>query len=291
VSDLVESAEEPKPEAESERLMLPYWPLRLIGGLLLIVAAYGFWVEPSSLRTVEYPVSVGVGGSLRIAVISDLHAGAPYIDDTKIARVVAMANAAKPDLILLTGDYVITNVVGGWRMPIESIAAQLKPLHARLGVYAVLGNHDRWSGAPPIERALSKAGIVVLEDRAARIGVGGNSFFLAGISDYNSGPHLVRGAMLGIPRDQKAFCFTHSPDVFPDLPATCALTVAGHTHGGQIDLPLIGPLGVPSKYGAHYARGLYHENGKTLFVSSGIGTSIVPVRIGVRPEVSILDVR
>jgi predicted MPP superfamily phosphohydrolase len=290
VSELVEQPEDPRRE-RPERFMQPYWPLRLIGGLLLILAVYGFWYEPATLRSVQYAIPVGVGGSLKIVVISDLHAGAPYIDEQKIERVVALADAAKPDLVLLTGDYVTTGVLGGWHMPIETIAAKLKTLHARLGVYAVLGNHDRWASARLIEHGLSAAGIVVLEDRAARIGLGGNSFYLAGISDYTSGPHLVNAAMLGIARGQRAICFTHSPDVFPDVPRTCAITIAGHTHGGQVDLPLVGRLIVPSRYGQRYAAGIVREDGKILFVSTGIGTSILPLRIGVRPEVSVLNLR
>jgi predicted MPP superfamily phosphohydrolase len=153
----------------------------------------------------------------------------------------------------------------------------------------VLGNHDRWFNAARVTKALEHVGIIVLEDRAVRIGVGGPTFYLVGISDYTSGPHFVHGAMLGIPIGQRALCFTHSPDVFPELPKTCALTIAGHTHGGQVDLPFVGRLIVPSQYGTRYAIGLIHENGKSLFVSSGIGTSILPVRFRVPPEVSILD--
>jgi predicted MPP superfamily phosphohydrolase len=273
----------------AERLMQPYWGWRLAGGLLFLLAAYAFWYEPASLRSVEYPIALNgeLGGHLRIAVISDLHGGSPYINEKKIQSVVALANAAKPDLILLSGDYVSGH--DDVRLSIERIAEPLGRLHARLGVYAVLGNHDRWFNATRVTKALERAGIVVLEDRAIRIGVGGPTFYLAGISDYTSGPHFVHAAMLGIPFGQKALCFTHSPDVFPELPNTCALTIAGHTHGGQVFFPFVGRLIVPSRYGERYAIGLIRENSKTLFVSSGIGTSILPVRFRVPPEVSILD--
>lgn len=273
--------------------MRPYWPLRLAAGLVLILGMYAFWYEPATLRVVEHRIDMGgsFGGPFRIAVIADLHGGAPYINDAKIDRVVTLANAAEPDLVLLTGDYVTQGELGAWQMPVEEIAERLKPLHARLGVFAVLGNHDHWADAARIEHALGGAGIVVLEDRAARVGIRGDSFYLAGISDFTTAPHLVEGALLGIPVGQKALCFTHSPDVFPLEPTTCALTIAGHTHGGQVDLPVLGRLIVPSRYGQRYAAGLISENGKQLFVSTGIGTSILPVRIGVRPEVTVLDIR
>jgi predicted MPP superfamily phosphohydrolase len=277
-------------EVPSERLMQPYWGWRLAGGLLFLLFAYAFWYEPATLRAVEYPVDLQgqLGGHLRIAVISDLHGGSPYINGRKIDEAVALANAARPDLILLTGDYV-SGGHNGVRARIEDIAPHLRTLHAHLGVFAVLGNHDRWFDTLRVTKALEHAGIVVLDDRSIRIGIGGPTFFLAGISDYNSAPHFVRGALLGIPKNQKALCFTHSPDVFPELPATCALTIAGHTHGGQVALPFVGHLIVPSRYGQRYAIGLIRENGKALFVSSGVGTSIIAVRFGVPPEVSILD--
>jgi predicted MPP superfamily phosphohydrolase len=273
--------------------MQPYWPLRLIGGLLFLLGVYAFWYEPATLKSVEHPVRIdgGIGGHLRIAVIADLHGGAPYIGEKKIDKVVDLANASKPDLILLTGDYVIQGVVGGSHMPIETIAAKLGRLRSRLGVYAVLGNHDRAEDAVHIARVLTAAGIVVLENRAMRIGLKGTTLYVAGISDYASGAHFVPAALLGVPLGQPVLCFTHSPDVFPELPSACVLTIAGHTHGGQVNLPFLGRLIVPSRYGARYAAGLFHEDGKYLFAATGIGTSILPVRFAVPPEITILDVR
>src|SRR5690242_7291060 len=101
--------------------MRPWWPLRFIAGILLILGAYAFWYEPTTLRAVEYPIRIDAGTAMRIVVIADLHGGAPYINEQKIAQAVVLANDARPDLILLTGDYVTQNVLGGWHMPIESI--------------------------------------------------------------------------------------------------------------------------------------------------------------------------
>jgi predicted MPP superfamily phosphohydrolase len=156
----------------------------------------------------------------------------------------------------------------------------------------VLGNHDHGhSGAAHDTVVLTAAHIVVLQNRALRIHTAGREFYLAGIDDAASGhadPALTLGAM---PHGRLALCLTHSPDVFPGLPRTCVLTIAGHTHGGQVDLPLVGRLIVPSRFGQRYAAGLVHEDGKYLFVSTGIGTDILPVRFRVPPEISILDVR
>src|SRR6185312_3556623 len=153
---------------------------RILAGLLFIVglvlALDAFWWEPSSLRLTRYDVALDAPAlkGLKIAVISDWHAGAPYIGERKIDQVVEIANAAHPDLILLTGDYVIQEVVGGRRMPIATTVAHLKKLAAPLGVYAVMGNHDNWDNAPLITRAFERGGIPVLENAAMQFKRGGS---------------------------------------------------------------------------------------------------------------------
>ncbi len=278
-------------QPKTESFMQPRWPWRLVGGVLALLFAYAFWYEPATLKAVEYRIPVDVGTPLRIAVIADLHAGAAYVGSRKIEEVVALANDAKPDLILITGDFVAAHGEDRAAMSVEDVAGYLGRLHARLGVYAVLGNHEQIYGAERAERALAAAGIPVLDDRSVRIGIGGPSLYLAGISDFNTAAHFREGALVGVARGRRAICFTHSPDVFPELPATCALTIAGHTHGGQVRLPYVGRLIVPSRYGQRYAAGLVRENGRDLFVATGIGTTHLPVRFGVPPEVSILDLR
>src|ERR1700744_705920 len=203
--------------------------------LVLIVAGLaldGFWLEPSSIKLARHDIALDAPAmkGLHIAVISDLHAGAPYIDAAKIDRVVAMTNAASPDLILLTGDYVIQEVAGGHHMAIEEIARHLKALHAKLGVYAVIGNHDRWENAPHIASVLNAAGIPVLENSSLAIPTAQGCLFLVGVGDHRSDASNPARALRHVPPGTQALCFTHSPDVFPDLPTTCALTIAGHTH-------------------------------------------------------------
>ena len=261
--------------------------LLLASGWLLLRAA---WLEPSSLRVAAYtvPLSAPALKGMRIAVISDLHAGAPYIDTAKIDQVVAMTNAARPDLILLTGDYVITNVVGGRYMPIDTVVAHLKGLHAPLGVYAVIGNHDRWDDPGRIVSSFRAAGISVLENTHVMLPPPRNGIALVGLGDRDNGGPKVKRSLAGV--TGPALCFVHSPDVFPRLPATCALTIAGHTHGGQVWLPFLGRPAVEtvSRFGQRYAIGVIREGGRTMFVSSGIGTSILPLRFGVPPEISLL---
>jgi len=273
------------------RLWPRLWPKTRSGaigrGVLLGVFAFGvysLWIEPASLRVVHHDIALGGKGlgRLRIAVIADLHAGSAYIGVDKVRRVVALANASKPDLILLAGDYVGGGPKGSYP-PVEVTASLLKELRAPLGVFAVIGNHDRWLSVARVTKALQAVGIPVLENASLPIG----NFTLVGIGDAYTHADFPARALKGV--HGPALCFTHSPDVFPELPRACVLTIAGHTHGGQVWLPLAGRLITASRYGQRYAAGLVRENGKTLFVSTGIGTSIVPIRFLVPPEVTVLD--
>jgi uncharacterized protein len=259
---------------------------------LLVFSIDAFWLEPSSLRLTRYTIALPQAPAalrgLKIAVISDLHGGAPYIDIAKIDAVVAMANSAKPDLILLLGDYV-GHFHGRQAMPIGIIAAHLKRLAAPLGVYAVLGNHDHiMEGADRVRAGLEGSGIPVLRNAHLAIRGPRGVFDLAGIDDADSHHADPVRALAGIAAGAATLCFTHSPDIFPTVPPDCALTIAGHTHGGQLVLPLIGRPLVPSRYGQRYAKGIIRQDGRTLFVSTGIGTSVLPIRFGVPPEVSFL---
>jgi predicted MPP superfamily phosphohydrolase len=275
------------------------WYFQLFLAFLAVFSAlglYAFWIEPSSIRVVEHDIVLGknhmpqaLRPPSRIAVIADLHAGSPYINEAKMDRIVALTNAAEPDLILLAGDYVIQSVVGGRHIPIETIAEKLSGLSAPLGIFAILGNHDNWEDGANIARALEAVGIVVLENRSAAISDERHAFHVVGISDESTTTPNIRDALIGVQSDTPNICLTHSPDIFPNLPPICALTITGHTHGGQVWLPFVGRPVVPSRYGQRYAAGLIIENGKALFVSTGIGTSILPVRFGVPPEISILN--
>ncbi|WP_444944230.1 metallophosphoesterase [Microbulbifer sp. ZKSA006] len=223
-------------------------------------------------------------------MLADLHVGAPYKGRKSLRELVIAVNKSKPNLILLPGDFVIQGVVGGSFVTPEDAAQILKTLRAPMGVYAVLGNHDWWLDAARVASAFSQRGIPVLEDRSRLIAEGNCKLRLVGISDFWEGPHDIAKAMSDVQEGESVLAFTHNPDIFPLIPARVALTVAGHTHGGQVYLPLIGRPIVPSHYGERFAIGHKVEEGKHLYVSPGVGTSILPVRFLVPPEVTILTV-
>lgn len=204
-------------------------------------------------------------------------------------------NAEAPQLVLLLGDYVVHGTLGGHFVPPETVAGELSNLRAPLGVFAILGNHDYAMNGPRIRGALRRAGITVLEDQSVRIG-GGNGapgadapFWIAGVSDFLRAPHDVPGTLLEVTDDAPVILITHNPDLFPEVPGRVALTLAGHTHGGQVRLPFFGRPVVPSIYGQRFAAGHVIEEGRHLYVATGLGTSIVPVRFLVPPEIVVLE--
>jgi uncharacterized protein len=167
----------------------------------------------------------------------------------------------------------------------------LSHLAAPAGVFAVLGNHDWWLDAERVRGALEAVGIPVLEDSSRRVAWHNCHFWVAGVSDLWEGRHDIRAALENVPEDGPTLLFTHNPDIFPDVPPRVALTIAAHTHGGQVYLPGIGRPVVPSRFGERYAVGHIIEDRRHLFVSSGVGTSIIPVRFLVPPEISVLTLR
>ena len=264
--------------------------------LLLALGAFlvqGFWLEPRSLRLQEVRLSVGwpYPRPLRVAVLSDLHVGAPYYGTGRLQDVVALTNAANPDLVCITGDLVTLGVLGGHFVPPDSIAPILGKLRAPLGVVAVMGNHDRVYDAAAVSGALRSAGIEDLEDTAvARKGPNG-PFWVAGVSEWMTGRHDIGRALANV-TDSAApvLMITHNPDLFPLVPSRVMLTLAGHTHGGQVRFPLIGAPIVPSSYGQRYAGGHIVEGGRHLFVSTGLATSDLPIRFGVPPTIFLLTI-
>jgi predicted MPP superfamily phosphohydrolase len=271
--------------------------LVLAGVVVLLVglAVWSFLIEPRLLRVryveISLPALAHEHDGLRIAVLTDLHVGSPHHGLPMLGRIVSAVNQEQPDAVLILGDIVIQGVLGGKFVPPEQIAPVLGQLQSRFGSFAVLGNHDWWLDAPRVSAALELAGITLLEDAAAAITVDGEPLWLAGVSDFWEGAHDVEAALQNVPEAAPVILFTHNPDIFPRVPARVSLTIAGHTHGGQVNLPLLGRPIVPSQFDQRYAAGHIVENGRNLFVSTGLGTSILPIRFRVPPEIVVVTIR
>lgn len=272
--------------------------LLTIGVLVVIGLALPLWafvIEPN--RVVVNEVEIKLSGwpsafdKLKIVSVSDLHAGRRFVDEAKLERVVAMINQSEPDVIVLLGDFVSQNKNDQVLMEPEKIAEKLKNLRAKYGVFAVLGNHDWWYNGQRVRQALEAAGIRVLENDVAQIQKDGQTVWLLGVPDYwTRQPLDIRPALAKVNTPGPIIALTHNPDVFPELPSNIILTLAAHTHGGQVNVPFVGRLIVPSKYGERYAAGYIVENDRHLFVTTGIGTTGIAVRFRVPPEIAVLSI-
>jgi predicted MPP superfamily phosphohydrolase len=263
----------------------------------LATAGYGAGVEPESSVVTTYRLSPPrwpSGFRLSISVIADLHAGGPNMATAHIGEIVEIANLLNSDLVLLLGDYFATHPFVTERVPHRVWAGELSRLRAPLGTWAILGNHDWWHDIQGVREALAQVNIPVLENRAVRLGDGEHRFWLAGLGDqlaYRLGRHRFKGVddlpgtLAQLDGDHPVILMVHEPDIFPHVPDRVSLTLAGHTHGGQIRVPFVWPQFVPSAYGARFAYGHIVEEGRHMVVSGGLGTSSVPIRIGVPPEI------
>jgi predicted MPP superfamily phosphohydrolase len=268
----------------------------LVGVVPLALAAWGLLFEPGRLVVDRVDLAVPHWKSelagLRVALLSDLHVGSPHWQLANLRELVDRANAEHPDVVLLAGDYVIDEGLPfGTRTEPEPIARELGRLNAPLGVIAVLGNHDWRSDGPRLRRAFESSGIVVLENEAQRLERNGKSFYVVGLADALMREPHIRATFDAVPVGESTLVLVHEPDVFRRVEERASITFAGHTHGGQVLFPFLGRLVVPSEFGERYAAGHVVEGGRHLFVTTGVGTSILPVRFGVPPELALLTLR
>lgn len=254
------------------------------------LAGYGFGVEPRWLRverrTLRLPGLPKGFDRVKLAHLSDLHRSAA-VSARYIGRAVDMALALGPDFAVLTGDYVT-----GKASFVHSIEPALKRLATRVQTFAVLGNHDHWTGPVTIATSLSRCGINMLTNTAVRLDRGGEYVWLMGTDDFMVGADNLPAALAQVKSPGLRVLITHNPDaIYEVADAGIDLMLCGHTHGGQVALPFVGPLLVPSQYGARFAAGLYRVKRTQLYVNRGVGLISPPVRLGVRPEVTLFTLR
>ena len=226
---------------------------------------------------------------LRVAFLSDFHTGAHADDVSRLTLIVDEAANFMPDLALFGGDYVNMQIFGGGRVPPRTIAAVLARLKAPLGRFAVLGNHDYDYGEHAVSDALQDHGIIVLDHAHRSTKFEGRSIQIVGIPDAHVTRPEAYSLLAALAPDEPTIVLAHDPVWFASIPAGPHLVLSGHTHGGQIRLPGIGIVRNASKAPLRWSHGLIEERGQYLYVTSGIGTSLMPVRWGVPPEFAVLD--
>ncbi|MBY5934003.1 metallophosphoesterase [Tateyamaria omphalii] len=280
-----------------------------LAALLLALVIYAWWIEPAwRLRVVTWRISDPAWAGrepLRIVVISDLHAGAPHIPLSRVSRIVARANALKPDLAVHLGDYQAAHPFTLGRMTKGDIIARLAGFTAPLGSYAVLGNHDWWQDTkaakarttPEAAQALRDHGIPLLDNSAIRLRDGKDAFWLIGLGDQrplDEGPEGegfddLDAALNEVTDDAPCILLAHEPDIWPDVPDRVFLTLSGHTHGGQIQIGQWSPM-IAASSNEDFNWGHYTSDGQHLVLSGGIGCSVAPVRFNVVPEITVIEV-
>lgn len=268
-------------------------------GVAALPVGHALAIEPYARPVVTRLTLPWAGPRLTIAMLSDIHAGEPGMSAARIEAIVAQANALAPDLIVLLGDYGLAQRVAGAPVPQEQVAATLARLRAPLGVLAVLGNHDWWEdpaarhtndrrAVPRFARACAAVGLPVLRNAAVRR----SGFWVAGLDsqwafDVGRGAEDVGATLAAITDDAPALLLAHEPYIFHRGPSRFAVTLSGHTHGGQVRVLGHAPFATAA-LDRHYRHGAFTAAGRHLAVTAGLGTSFLPVRLGVPPEIMMV---
>jgi uncharacterized protein len=251
----------------------------------MAAGAYGSCIEPQRLalerRTIRLPHLSSALNGFRIALMSDHHLF-PLTPRELLERAAERANALRPDLILLAGDYVCADAES-----IRDLAPILGRLNAAYGVFAILGNWDYWRGAGLIRAQLAAQSIEVLVNRGVHVGPSAGRLFLAGLDSILGGVPDPNRAFAGCRQTDVTLALVHEPDYFPTLVRLTPvdLQLSGHSHGGQVRIPALGPVILP-RWGRIYHTGLYELNGRFVYTGRGLGMVGLPVRFNCPPELT-----
>lgn len=261
----------------------------LLGALL----GYAYFIEPNRLVINEISLSVPnfspqLNG-LKIVAVSDIHGGSNRVTEAKIRDIVALANVQNPDIIVLLGDYVSETthgIPGNLKMPMETIADNLAGFKAKHGVYAVIGNHDWWYDEKKVSRELERVGIEVLNNKTAVVKIGDETVWIWGIEDFWKNRRVPADPFGNITDKRNIVAITHNPDSLLMTPPGISVMIAGHSHGGQVNFPIFGARAFVND--PRFMAGEAVVDDKHVFVTTGIGTSILPLRFRVPPEIAVV---
>jgi predicted MPP superfamily phosphohydrolase len=264
-----------------------------------VAGAYGLFYGRLNLQTTRQPIKLArlpkAFHGFRIAQLSDIHIG-PFMSEDQVRRYVQITNDLKPDLIALTGDFVT------WDPSTQrAVVSALAGLHAPFGIFGCLGNHEAWSGTEDsITRMFQQVGIRILRRERVAVAKSGEAFNLIGV-DFETSRHMgpgserfvqvyLQGVESLVMPDTANILMSHNPDTF-DRAAELGidLSLAGHTHGGQVALEFVSPEIAPSRLVTPYVAGWFQKPGGQLYVNRGIGTIGVPMRVGAPPEITVYE--
>jgi hypothetical protein len=250
---------------------------------------YGVW-EASHIRidrqTITVPNLPARFDGTTVAVVADLHHG-PYVGIRFIREAVRRTNSLKPDLITLVGDYGHRGTMA--RIELPPCLEALSELQAPLGVFAVPGNHDMQDHGQIYQELIADTPLTDLTNRSQRISKGGEHLWLAGVDDLWWGRPNLKTAIRDVPEGKPVLLLCHNSDFAEQsLDPRVGLMLSGHTHGGQVYLPVIGSPWIPSRCGLKYRRGLVQGPASQVFVSRGLGETGVPLRFNSPPEINLL---
>ena len=252
--------------------------------IILALSCYSYFIEPNRLVVTNYTIQDKDLSGIKIVLASDFHIKPNQ--EKRLVKIIKTINSQNPDIVLSTGDYVSGHTDKSTMEP-EKIAQELSKVKSKYGFYTTLGNHDGWYGVGEVEKYLENNGIKVLNNENVKLNIKGKEFYIVGIEDMSTGDADLYKAIGTI--DKPAILLTQTPDIFPKVPKSVNITLAGHTHGGQIRIPLFGPIFTASSYHDKYAKGLIIEKDKKLITTIGIGVSILPIRFNCVPEIVVIE--
>ena len=269
-----------------------------------VIAAYAYFIEPRQFVVVEEHLTVpNLDPKLdgfKIVAIADIHAGSNYAPLERLRYVVEKANEQNADLIVLLGDYVseksrgrVRNPPAGTdgtelKIPVSVIADNLQGFKAKYGTFAIIGNHDWYHNEQKVHTELERVGINVLNNEIESIQVGEATLRLWGIEDLWKNRRVPSEAFDQLSDKKNIIAITHNPDSLLTAPTGFALMFAGHSHGGQINFPIFGPFAPFND--PRFMDGHAEVDGKHVYVTSGVGTSVIPFRWRVPPEIAVVTI-